>query len=85
MVHTCVLGSCVLGQATGFELLRVDLAAEMGPPSERAQFLSKAAEKLGVQLPDGVGVVRLFLARDGARAGRDMSMARRRTTRFGSR
>ena len=38
----------VVGQATGFQLIRVDLTAEEG--SIRAELVQKAAEKLGVSL-----------------------------------
>lgn len=46
----------LVGQATGFMLLRVDLAAD--DAAIRADFLTKAAEKLGVPLPDDVSAVR---------------------------
>ena len=52
-----------VGQASGFKLLRINLAAEEA--AIRADFLTKAAEKLGVSLPDDTGAVCLFLA-DGA-------------------
>ena len=50
----------LVGQSTGFKLLRVNLAVEEA--AIRAEFLTKAVEKLGVSLPADVGIVRLFLA-----------------------
>tara|TARA_B110000046_G_scaffold148687_1_gene156650 strand:+ start:274 stop:501 length:228 start_codon:yes stop_codon:yes gene_type:complete len=46
----------LVGQATGFKLLRVDLAADEA--AIRAEFLTKAADKLGVPLPDDVSARR---------------------------
>jgi len=53
----------LVGQSTGFKLLRVNLAVEEA--AIRAEFLTKAVEKLGVSLPADGSVPRLFLA-DGA-------------------
>ena len=53
----------LVGQATGFGLIRVELEAEES--AVRAQLISRAAGKLGVTLPDDISGVHAFLT-DGA-------------------
>ena len=45
----------LVGQATGFSLIRVELEAEES--AIRAQLISRAAGKLGVKLPDDISGV----------------------------
>ena len=50
----------VLGQATGFTRIRLDLTAN--EDAIRADILAQAAEKLSVPLPADMSTVRLFLS-----------------------